>query len=1370
MKNTETKKSKKRSASYLSNKDKRSSVKSSSTDSNPISRRPPINFNVLAIILLMLTSTAYALPSITINSPTDYILPDTKLLLDIYATGADTIWYSLNNGANITLAHGKENISQNISLIANGGFETTLKENNSVPLHWQFYDSTTPIKWNTKSYFLTPIALFGSNALKFSYDGNDSNDYLLQSMFVKTGKKKFDVEIHFKPNMTFNSGNSRYGFCIEFIATEEYFRKVTNDMFLCFNNTDVWSLDDWATANITEYSKTDVGEGWIKIDFTTPAISENATYIDIALMPAYDDGTYTGSIIIDEITVFLDYGTHKLDVWANDTFSTSHLSRTFTISDNIPPKIVLTEPKNNSIIADVTTIKLNVTSDNPVESCLASVDGTPNETMNNTQIGVFELILDSDTGGSHVIDVSCNDTDGDSTSAAFVFTIDTTAPIIRITSPIQKNYATEYILLEYDVNDPVALCSYSLNNKNAIPISKNTTITAKAGTNTITISCTDKIENTAYANRTFTIEHPKNTYFQKSYNITTGDPFHLAYKPSLNNTETKNHAIALWGIYDTDNDNELTDEYTIQTTETIATTIDTSTYPAILTIDTQETENTTELEILIIWNTTIEPINFDLNRWIKPQYIQSGSWIFASEKEFHFILPTNFSINYTNVHAIWPYVSDGNITDVATDMPTFVITERGIETRFEKIIPTIGYFSGKGEHNKKTTFDDAYIQFSNTTTKAIANIPFTKHLPSNLKIEDEYTRVTSIIFEISTNRPYLYNFFSYGPLNGEASEWVTFDKTSKQYNIPIQIEGLHISTQDKSLNAANLPLYTAGIGFEKTGTTIDQNSFTHTGHIYIPNITSTLKRTITITTNHTLLTYSLTNNNTQQQSYEIWLADLVNILKNDNLNTQYTFYDNTNTTKELMHSEEKTRCIGIIEQQMHQNALYCPLEPYKYYIKNTDLYDNTFPLPPPIDNTVKLAYTPYTTLPSSSFMFSTNPVAPGKSATLSMYIYTSVSNEDESGEETFIDAITRMNNDRIENTYLQNTGSAKVMTTTDTLKELPIYVRSNTLSDNIRTIKIKNDGFWNYTIDETHITIDTHRIISSIKYNNQILTIKKYAYNNVTGLLELPNMKSSSGENTIEIIYIPVEPQWSDMTTSPESPTDWKIYTEYTFSIKWTDDIGIDTVRFIIDNTTHINTTNSSGTYTYKTIGLACGSHTYSWYAQDTDENQIETPENEYIITGGTCSQTDDTQNLKASTTTTSSSGTTPIDTLIETETTSEEQKEEPVQLTDTKKDTHEPPQNNTINTTSINITEISQETSNHPNPLGFTMTSFSTGISTILKIIAVLAFLILTIRNRDMLEKIGQYNPNHTRSQRARQSLSRMKIKQIRDITRSKR
>ncbi|MCK4550505.1 MAG: hypothetical protein KAT91_00980, partial [Candidatus Aenigmarchaeota archaeon] len=259
-------------------------------------------------------------------------------------------------------------------------------------------------------------------------------------------------------------------------------------------------------------------------------------------------------------------------------------------------------------------------------------------------------------------------------------------------------------------------------------------------------------------------------------------------------------------------------------------------------------------------------------------------------------------------------------------------------------------------------------------------------------------------------------------------------------------------------------------------------------------------------------------------------------------------------------------------------------------------------------------------LPSTAFEFNTGSIDAGSSAKISMHIFTSVLSEAEADSETFDEAILRMNNNLIEKTYLDDSGSAEVIyRDNELLEKIDVEVISSSISEDLRTVKIKNSDVFEYIIDEVELNTEPHKAISTVSYNGDVLEKNKYVYNNVSGTLMLFDLKATFGTNILEIKYLPFKPQWSNRDVSPPSPTEWAKDKEYVFSIAWTDDYGVDSVVFKLDGAGYKDSNISNSTYTYSISGLACGEHKYVWWANDTDGNIVETPEKKYKITGGDC-------------------------------------------------------------------------------------------------------------------------------------------------------
>jgi hypothetical protein len=82
---------------------------------------------------------------------------------------------------------------------------------------------------------------------------------------------------------------------------------------------------------------------------------------------------------------------------------------------------------------------------------------------------------------------------------------DTTAPVITMSSPVNAVYTTHRVNLNYDSNEPVSGCGYSVNGKPNITVMRNGTIYADKGLNSIILSCRDNAGNTGSVSSQFTV-------------------------------------------------------------------------------------------------------------------------------------------------------------------------------------------------------------------------------------------------------------------------------------------------------------------------------------------------------------------------------------------------------------------------------------------------------------------------------------------------------------------------------------------------------------------------------------------------------------------------------------------------------------------------------------------------------------------------------------------------------------------------------------------------------------------------------------------------------------------------------------------------
>jgi len=92
-------------------------------------------------------------------------------------------------------------------------------------------------------------------------------------------------------------------------------------------------------------------------------------------------------------------------------------------------------------------------------------------------------------------------------------------------------------------------------------------------------------------------------------------------------------------------------------------------------------------------------------------------------------------------------------------------------------------------------------------------------------------------------------------------------------------------------------------------------------------------------------------------------------------------------------------------------------------------------------------------------------------------------------------------------------------------------------------------------------------------------------------------------------------PSWSNITETPADPAYYFPEQDYEFNISWDDDAGIDNVLINwngINYTDEIN--NISNIYTFNRVNLTVGVYNYTWFANDTNGNINNIPQNYTIL------------------------------------------------------------------------------------------------------------------------------------------------------------
>jgi hypothetical protein len=108
------------------------------------------------------------------------------------------------------------------------------------------------------------------------------------------------------------------------------------------------------------------------------------------------------------------------------------------------------------------------------------------------------------------------------------------------------------------------------------------------------------------------------------------------------------------------------------------------------------------------------------------------------------------------------------------------------------------------------------------------------------------------------------------------------------------------------------------------------------------------------------------------------------------------------------------------------------------------------------------------------------------------------------------------------------------------------------------------------------------------------------------------NYTSGSKNHTV-VVFDNSPPQYSNLVTSPSSPTTYSPSQNYQFNATWTDNVAVSYVTLQFNGANY--SISNSGSVYYKTFGpLAAGNYSYTWYANDTSNNWNNTGALTYTI------------------------------------------------------------------------------------------------------------------------------------------------------------
>lgn len=255
---------------------------------------------------------------------------------------------------------------------------------------------------------------------------------------------------------------------------------------------DTWRYSLDGSSNTTFTPNITLTETKQHSDSVTPIEHAN-TRLDTTLLTAgqvsditSDDGTTFAVTGVATLTVELSSTTESVDALNNASCylnydSEKNAAGVFSVYDSYAgaqlASVSLTELQTDATVAvtDLHTKGLNASE---VSTMVVYVDST----VNNKDVLIDALWCDVDYNttllydGQHNVTVYANDTLGNENSSTVWFSVDTSIPVINISSPENKTYASDTVWLNVSADKAVDAWWYSLDSGSNVSFEPNTTI------------------------------------------------------------------------------------------------------------------------------------------------------------------------------------------------------------------------------------------------------------------------------------------------------------------------------------------------------------------------------------------------------------------------------------------------------------------------------------------------------------------------------------------------------------------------------------------------------------------------------------------------------------------------------------------------------------------------------------------------------------------------------------------------------------------------------------------------------------------------------------------------------------------------------
>ncbi len=439
-------------------------------------------------------------PVITIISPENRTYGETGIWMNITLNEAGSVcMYSIDGGQNQTMNKLNDTYFYRFASVGEGTHKV------------KFFCNDTAGNWGSAQEFFT-VDLTAPTVTLYEPENNSVLDQgnVTFKCYAEDNLKLINVTLYtnksgsFSPELTNSSGiNGNYTFKLTMSEGYYIWNCKACDDIRCSFYSENWSFYvdlNAPTVTVVSPENKSYNTNTIQLNYSASDLTLDSCWYEL-------DGTNYSLPNCENTTLTnLAEGSHHLIVYANDSLGRVGYDEVWFRVDLTPPSLVVVSPENNTEYGTPNVpLEYSVSDNIEVDTCWYVLDGGQPTVLLNCQNTTLSL-----DNGPHNITVYVNDTAGNTNQSFVQFTVNSTAPYVKILHPVEGNYYNnQTIWLNYTVQDTdLDSCWYSIDGGDnvSIPNCQNITITVSDGSHNVKVYANDSLNQIGWDSVNFFVD------------------------------------------------------------------------------------------------------------------------------------------------------------------------------------------------------------------------------------------------------------------------------------------------------------------------------------------------------------------------------------------------------------------------------------------------------------------------------------------------------------------------------------------------------------------------------------------------------------------------------------------------------------------------------------------------------------------------------------------------------------------------------------------------------------------------------------------------------------------------------------------------